>query len=266
MKTFGVIILSAGLAIGCGNSDSNAQKATSPIDHTYSAYGKLLGQYVSEDRVNYSDLIKNRAGLDSLVEALGAASLDGTSSDQKMAFYINAYNILTLRSIIDEYPVASIKDIKGVWDKKKWVVSGKKITLNDIEHNILRKEFSEPRIHISIVCASIGCPPLMQKPYLPEFLEQQLTESARNFAVSEKYNRLDPETGEALLSSIFDWFGDDFIEKYYNKSKFSYLSEKENAALNFIIGQLPDEEQLRLEKIEFRIKYLDYDWSLNDRK
>ncbi len=254
------------LMLGCGEINSNSDKAALPLDTNYIAYSEMLNRYLSDGRVDYQGLKDNRAALDSLVKRWGKVDLDDVSENHKLAFYINAYNILTLRSVIDAYPVKSIKDINGVWDKKKWLVSGQQLTLNDIEHEILRKEFAEPQIHFAIVCASIGCLPLAPVPYLADSLDIQLATAARNFATSAFYNRFEPENGKAFLSQIFDWFGEDFIDIYYDNSKFPNLPKKENSVLNFLIRLYPEEVQQKLSGIKYSIEYLEYDWSLNDGK
>ncbi len=266
MKLSVWFLTAAFIVSGCGGNKTESQIPTRPFDHTYADYASILKQYVSDGLVNYSALKANRSGLDSLVDAIAHADLGGTSREQRIAFYINAYNILTLRSIVDAYPVESIKDIDGVWDKKKWRVAGEKLTLNDIEHEILRKKFSEPRIHVAINCASIGCPPLASTPYYSDSLEAQLDLVSRNFALSADHNRFDTTKKKAAISSIFDWFGDDFVDKYYSQDGFASLSKKENAALNFLIEHFPQEEKEALTGVDFEVSYLEYDWSLNELK
>lgn len=266
MKTIPIILSLLILVLGCNENEIKAQKKIHPIDNNYTAYAGLLDKYVENGRVNYTELKRNSSILDSLVTSLEGSDLNGLNEKQKIAFYINAYNLITIKSIVDAYPVNSIKNINGAWDKKKWNVADNKLTLNDIEHEILRKEFSEPKIHFAIVCASIGCPPLLSKPFLADSLEKQLEMVSNNFVSDENYNILDIEFKSAKLSSIFDWFGEDFVDQYYDSSNFNHLSKKENASLNFIISQFPPDEQEKLKQLEFKINYLDYDWSLNDQK
>jgi hypothetical protein len=254
------------LAAGCGAKDDGSQVPGHRFDHGYSSYEELLSRYVKDGLVNYLELKVNRQVLDTLVDQIASADLSTATSDQKLVFYINGYNILILRSIIDAYPVESIRDIDGVWDGKKWTVAGDKLTLNEIEHKVLRKKFAEPRIHFAIVCASIGCPPLRSQPYNADSLEIQLASAARHFATNPQYNRIDPVSGSAQLSSIFDWFGDDFVDAYYNATASRSYSKKENAALSFLISQFPDEDRRALELTEYDISYMEYGWSLNDMK
>jgi hypothetical protein len=266
MKTISVTLTALLLVIGCAEANTHAEKQLTMVDHNYIRYADLLDRHVSEGLVDYQGLIRDRAQLDSLVSGIVEVDLSQATPEQTLAFYINTYNILTLRSIIDAYPVKSIRDINGVWDKKKWEVAGEQLTINEIEHEILRKKFSEPRIHFAIVCASIGCPPLSSRPYLPDSLETQLAAAAQDFATSEDYNRLDPGTGQAELSSIFDWFGDDFEETFYDANSLTSLSKKENAVLNFLIAQFPDDRRSALAAGSYQVRYRDYDWSLNERK
>jgi len=263
MKIIIYVGITALLLPGCGGEQAQPEINAAVFDHEYSSYGRILGEFVFDGRVDYAGLLTQRSPLDSLVGRIGGANFTEATDEQKLAFYINAYNILTLRSIIDAYPVESIKDIDGVWDKKKWLVAHQQVTLNELEHEILRKQFSEPRIHLAINCASIGCPPLAVVPYLADSLEVQLERVSRAFAESPNYTRLNAETKTAVLSSIFDWFGEDFIEQYYQSERFTHVGKKANAALGFIFAHLPDAVRDSLGKIDFTVTYLDYDWDLN---
>ncbi len=248
---------------GCNKAKTQANTALQPVDHSYSNYARLLASYVKGSRVDYAGLKQERTALDSAVAMVANADLSETSKLQRLAFYINAYNILTLRSIVDAYPVASIKDIDDVW-KKEWRVAGAEVSINDIENKILRKEFDEPRIHMAINCASKSCPPLMPRPYLADSLDQQLEHSSMNFVTTNRYNELFPEENRAELSQVFNWFGEDFVEKYYDPERFQDLSEENNAVLNFVITHYPTPDQERLLVDSYDISFRDYDWSLND--
>ncbi|MDH3890106.1 MAG: DUF547 domain-containing protein [candidate division Zixibacteria bacterium] len=259
-----VPILPLLILAACGGQEARTDVELKPYDFTYRSYAKLLSEFVIDERIAYASLKEERAGLDTLVETLASADLSQATATQKLAFYINAYNILTLRSVIDAYPVESIKDIDGVWDKTHWTVASDKLTLNDIEHEILRKKFDEPRIHVAVNCASIGCPPLLNAPYYPDSVDAQLEFSSRRFASSSLHNSFDFKESRAQVSAIFDWFGDDFAERYYDADRFPGTSKKENASLNFLLMHLelpPGGEDSR---VTFDITYNDYDWSLND--
>lgn len=250
--------------LGCKAQHSKGDIKLRTYDFTYQSYAQLLKAHVRDGLVDYASIKQNQTQLDSLVTGLESADLTNVTSDQQLAFYCNSYNIITIRSIVDAYPVNSIKDIDGVWDKQSWLVAGKKLTLNEIEHQILRKEFQEPRIHVAVNCASVGCPPLLEVPYCADRLDSLLTVSAERFAASIVHNRIDLEKNVAHLSSIFDWFGEDFIDQYYESGKFPDLNKKKAAALNFIVLHLPEETADRVLRSDYVVEYLEYDWTLND--
>lgn len=251
---------------GCGAQETGTEVQLQQYDFSYDSYAKLLTETVADGLVDYANIKADRATLDSLVTYIGTADLSEATEAQRLAFYINAYNILTIRSIVDVYPVESIKDIDGVWDECEWRVAGKDITLNHIEHEVLRKQFSEPRIHVAISCASLGCPPLSETPYDPEHLDSLLRLASQRFAASPEHNQFDPDRATVRLSSVFDWFGEDFVEKYHTADRFPSLSQKENAALGFLLEHLPPSKTALERNDDIDVTYLDYDWSLNDLK
>lgn len=249
----------------CSSQSGEPAGRLKPIDQSWGRYGNLLKQFNHSGLIDYAGLKTSRASIDSVVADIAQADQSEMSGNQRLAFYINTYNVLTLRAVIDAYPVKSIKEIDGVWEGKNWTVSGQKVSLNQLEHEILRKEFEEPRIHVAINCASIGCPPLAGFPFLADSLESQLKLMSIRFVSSATHNQLDMEAGEANLSSVFDWFGEDFIKKYYREGKFPGLSEKKNAALSFVLAHFHDgaPSGLNLNR-KFKVGYVDYDWNLND--
>jgi hypothetical protein len=200
------------------------------------------------------------------------------SDKEKIAFWINAYNALTLRVIIDNYPIKasffnalrfpqnSIRQIKGVWDEIQFPVMGRNMTLDNIEHDTLRSQFDEPRIHVALVCAALGCPPLRNEPYISARLESQLDDQARRFFKDPGIFRVDREEGRIYLSSIFKWFGGDFVKAYGSGTGFKGKGETERAVLNFASNYLDRDEKSYLEKGGYSISYLPYDWSLNEKQ
>ncbi len=142
----------------------------------------------------------------------------------------------------------------------------KKTTLNGIEHSVLRAEFNEPRIHVALVCAAMGCPPLRNEPYLPDKLNDQLDNQAKKFLSSPAKFRIDRSAGKVYLSSIFKWFGADFVKTYGTDEGFAGHGQSERAVLNFISQYLQQEDAPEyLRSGNYRIDYLEYDWSLNER-
>ncbi|MCG5060860.1 MAG: DUF547 domain-containing protein [Limnoraphis sp. WC205] len=240
--------------------------ATEPF--SYQNYQQILSTYVDENgNVNYKALKENRQNLDKFnasLATLSPQSFENWTEKEKIAFWINAYNSLTLLAIIENYPTKSIRDIPGVWTKLQFNVMGKEVTLDEIEHKILRVQFNEPRIHMGLVCASIGCPLLLQEPYTGDKLDEQLDEQTRKFIALNQNLKIDKQNNLVYLSSIFKWFGEDFIPSFNAQEKFMG-SDKERAVLNFLSQYLNESEQKYLINGKYQIKYLDYDWSLNDK-
>lgn len=215
------------------------------------SYNSVLNQYVADNGlVDYKGLKKDRQGLDKYLEAIEKIErqkYESWSEKEKIAFWINNYNALTLQLMLDKYPQKSIRNLFMPWDFYKFEVMGKKYSLNDIEHKILRKEFNEPRIHFAVNCASIGCPNLRQEVYTGNKLDLQLEEQAKIFLNSPKGLIVDKNNKVVRISSIFKWFGEDFTKNNQSVVGFiqKYVSEN-------IKG--------------YKVEYLEYDWSLNEQK
>ncbi|MGL5082912.1 MAG: DUF547 domain-containing protein, partial [Microcoleaceae cyanobacterium] len=186
------------------------------------------------------------------------------SEPEKIAFWVNIYNSLTLQAIIDHYPTKSIRDIPGVWKRLTFNVMGQDLTLDQIEHEILRKEFNEPRIHMGLVCASIGCPVLRQEPFTGAKLVEQLDDQTQQFLALNRNFKIDKDNKTVHLSSIFKWFGEDFEPNYQVENKFAGGAQ-ERAVLNFVSQYLDRPSQEYLRQGDYAVKYLDYDWSLNQQ-
>jgi hypothetical protein len=248
----------------------------------YGDYATALETYV-DDRgmVDYRRLKANPKELLSYMKAIAAlprGQYEAWDDDAKIAFWLNVYNGLTLQAIIDHYPIKSsflksaiypknsIRQISGVWDKLRFTVMGRKVTLNHIEHKILRVEFNEPRIHMALVCAAVGCPRLRNEPYVGERLGEQLDDQTRDFLGSRQKFRVDRGKRTVYASPIFKWFGKDFVKTYAPARKSGGQSQANSAVLNFIAGYLDETAQGYLRRGDLKIKYLDYDWSLNEQK
>lgn len=234
------------------------QSMATGFDHKHELWNKLVKEYaVKKGRqalLNYKQLKKNQKTLDRYLEHLESTSqkdFSSFSSDQKLAFWINAYNAYTIKIVLDHYPVQSIQDINsgwfssGPWKKEFISLLGKKMSLDDIEHEIIRKEFDEPRIHFAVNCASLSCPSLLQEAFIAEKLDEQLDIAAQNFLQNQSKNYLRGNT--LYVSKIFKWYGDDFKSKY-------------GGFKNYII------QSLSLPAKDYEIKFNDYDWSLNEIK
>ncbi len=220
------------------------------FDHSHGKLNSVLKTYVNgEGMVNYKSLKANRANLDSYLKSTAAVSeseFNGWSESKRLAFLMNVYNAETLQLIIDNYPVKSIKKIGSLlgtpWDVKSVSLFGETTTLNAVEHGILRKKYNEPRVHFAIVCAAMGCPPLRNEAFVAERLDAQLTSQAKTFLGQSGKNRIEGKT--LYLSTIFKWFGGDFTKG--GKTISEYIDP-------YIDGDTKGK----------KIKYTDYDWSLN---
>jgi hypothetical protein len=245
----------------------------SDFDHGYQAYARLLSEHVEGTLVDYSALKADRAALDRIVGSFDAAAARDEprwTRDERMAYWINAYNAFTLRAIVDNYPIRSgwftlqprnsIRQIDEVWTARRWLAAGRTVSLDDIEHEILRPTFKDARIHFAVNCASIGCPPLAEEPYRAVSLDAQLDAAARRYLTSPQGLRIDGRT--LRVSSIFKWYGDDFIETFAPLAS-SGGDAQTRAILGTIIRYGPP-EAAALARGDSRIAFLDYDWSLND--
>ncbi len=240
--------------------------ATVPLDQIeHTAWNELLQSYVDADgMVRYSDWKSNagdREKLTAYLSTLSAADIHANSSqDASLAFWINAYNAVTIEGILREYPTSSIRNHTArlvgynIWQDLKLFVGGRTYSLEDIEHRKLRT-VNEPRIHFAIVCASVGCPRLLNEAYTADRLPQQLDENARHFFRQPRHFRYDAASRTLHLSSILNWFGGDF-------------GASRAEQLQTIAPWLPTKETRRAaeQHATTSIQFLEYDWSLNDAR
>ncbi|MGF1495715.1 MAG: DUF547 domain-containing protein [Elainellaceae cyanobacterium] len=239
------------------------------VDEAYQTdvYGDVLDRYVdASGLVDYTSLQNNREALDRFNASLGVVTTEtyeGWDEAQQIAFLVNAYNSFTLQSIIDQTPLkSSIRDIPGVWRGRRWAIANQSKTLDEIEHQILRKEFNEPRIHAALVCAAQSCPPLRGEVYTGDQLDAQLDSQVQQWLDGPHGLRIDREAGQVHISAIFDWFGEDWIPTYGTDTGFTG-NESERAVLNFVSQYVSPSDRDYLQSGDYDLKYLDYDWSLN---
>lgn len=245
---------------------TNQPFAQENFDHA--PFDKLLKKYVNQEgMVDYKGI--KTQGLSQLdaylktIDQLNPKTLEQFNRSEKIAFYTNAYNAFTIKLITDHYPVTSIKKIPGLsgwfgvgqWKSDLWTLAGQKISLNTIEHKILRP-MGEPRIHFVLVCAAIGCPSLAQTAYTAENLERLFNHQAKLFHASAKGVQITSGPQPTLsLSPIYKWFKGDFL--------------KVAPDLETFVAQHSDEKIktfIQKNKGKLALKYHDYDWSLNEQK
>ena len=226
------------------------------------AYGAFLEKYVAEGEtgvnlVDYAGVADaDAAALDGYLASLQAIDPTALSRDDAFAYWVNLYNALTLKLIIDEYPVRSIREIKsgfisiGPWGRKLARINGVELTLNDIEHEILRAFWDEPRVHYAVNCASIGCPNLMDRPWEGASLNADLDAAARAYIAHPRGVRV--EGDRVIASTIFKWFRKDF-------------GANEAEVLEHIRGFADADKRARLDGAD-DINAYEYDWALNEVK
>ncbi len=246
----------AALSIVLGTGWSSAAAAT---DHR--PFDALLRQHVVEGFVDYQAFGK-APEFAAYLESLSGVEPAVLPEAERLAFWLNGYNAWTIQLINVAGERESIRNIvgsgatagKGPWAQPLARLSGKTLSLDEIEHEVLRKQFKEPRIHFALVCAAKGCPPLRAEAYVGERLDKQLDDQARIFLEgSPEKNRVDVATGMVYLSPVFDWFKDDFGGS--------------DAALGRFLAQYQSRPAAKrlLEQGRFQVRFTSYDWSLNDR-
>ena len=227
------------------SSDLSPYQTVSKRELTlHQLWDELLKLYVSESGdVDYAGIKSNYNDLAGYVYLLKMSEpLETASRNEKLAYWINAYNAFTVDLIIRNCPLESIKDIKDPWEQRLWQIGDKWINLNEIEHKILRK-MNEPRIHFAIVCASESCPKLLNEAFTAENLEAQLTKATKLFLSDTSKNEI--SENDIKLSKIFKWFAKDF---------------KTNGSLVEFLNQYSDVNISEKAKKSYK----DYDWSLNN--
>ncbi|MCF6279213.1 MAG: DUF547 domain-containing protein [Flavobacteriaceae bacterium] len=208
----------------------------------------FLKENVLDGKVAYSKIHKNQNTLNNLMDVACKISVSKENANLYQAFWINAYNLSVIKGVIDDYPMKSPLDNAGFFDKTTYKLAGKQITLNDIEKKLLIAQFKDARFHFVLVCGAIGCPPLINKAYLPDTLDAQLTEQTTLAINGDYFIRVNAKKKRVAVSEIFKWYKKDFTK---NKT----------SEVDFI-------NKYRTDKIPntYKLSYHSYDWKLNSFK
>jgi len=250
-------------ALWCSAAAATPAGAQPAAVFDHSAFDGLLAAHVSpEGHVDY-DAFGQAPAFRAYLGALARADPALLEPAERLALWINAYNAYTIELIVRHDERKSIRNInralglfagKGPWKERLAEVGGRSYTLDEIEHDIIRREFDEPRIHFALVCAAVGCPPLRQEAFAGPRLEEQLQDQGRRFLLdSPEKNRVDAERRVVHLSPIFDWYREDFP------------AGAEGLGRYLAAFFPPGAERALLESGSFRTSYTRYDWSLNGR-
>jgi hypothetical protein len=255
------VLIATSLMVGaasCGPPAAQLQEAyeanPSGPSFDHSRFDAVVKKHVDADGwVDYEALAAAPGELDAYISALADAPFDELGRNQKLALLINAYNAFTLRLILDDYPLGSIRDIASDqrWDGRTWNLGGHQWTLNQIEHEQIRPKFEEPRVHFAVNCASIGCPPLRAEAYTADRLDEQLDEQMRYTHNHDRWLRFDAKRNVVSLTKLYDWYGGDFEQVADSVEAFAArYNEPLQAALDS--GAKP------------KTQWLEYSWTLND--
>lgn len=271
LRPIGIILVAL---LGAASYESNAEDipasgknhAIGNFDQSHLTWTQVLKKYVKESgyasTVDYKRIKSDPSQLNAYLKALEMVSQEQFnlfSNDEKLAFLINAYNAFTVKLIVDHYPVKTIKDIGSLfsspWKKKFFKLLGEERSLDNLEHDLIRKQFNEPRIHFAVNCASVGCPALKDEAFTASHLDKQLEDASINFLSDKTRNQYDSKARKLELSSIFKWYGSDFLKKY-------------GSLENFLAPRITSdpEHQKTIREKRASVTYRDYDWSLNEGK
>ncbi len=213
----------------------------------FDAFNNFLVEEVIFGLVDYAKLNKNPERLNSLVNAIATYNPKDSTQDHKTAFYINAYNILVIKQVADNFPIKSPMDVKGFFKVNTFTVAGETLTLDGIEFTKLIGPTKDPRIHFALGCGARSCPFLYDNAFYPDKLQEQLEFRAQMIIDRPNYVYVDNRNGKVVLNKIFDWYSDQFnytagsLIAYVNKYKFYKVPE------------------------DYIVEFQEYDWSLNDR-
>lgn len=207
---------------------------------------RFLVQHVHNGLVHYAAIKNNTALLDSIVLTMSELHTEKLPDIEAKTFWINAYNIFVIKSVVEQYPISSPNNIKGFFDVKKHRIGRLSITLNQLENDLLRKKFPDARLHFALVCAAVDCPPLFNEAYTPEQLPEQLTRQTQKALNNDSFIRVDTVNKKVGISEIFSWYETDF--KQEAPTFLSYINKYRNV-------QIPS---------DYSVYFYPYNWAINE--
>ncbi len=226
----------------CSSVQLHAQSLNTFFEET----NQFFSAHVNNQSLDYETVKRNPTALNNLSQQIASAKLESLTEAEQKAFLINAYNLLVVQSVVEQYPIPSPQAIGGFFDQAKHIIAGKTYTLNDFERTELLDRFNDPRLHFVLVCAAKSCPPIIPGAYLPNTLEGQLETQTQKALNDPVFIRLEEERGAANVSQIFDWYKKDFTTT--GKSVLEYINDYRETPI----------------PANYSIKHYTYDWALND--
>jgi hypothetical protein len=266
-------VIAAALFALFAASTPSAQE--SPADGARrNTFDQLLDVNVRNGDVYYRALKADRGRLDGFLNLTGTTAVDKLSRDEQLAFWLNAYNALVLKTVVDHYPIAgksaeypakSIRQISGAFERLPHRVAGRTLTLDQIEQTVLA-DFHDPRVYFALGRGATGSGRLRSEAFVPARLEEQLADVAAECVTRAQCVRIDREAGQVHASSIFSWREKDFVAAYADKAPavFANRSPIERAVIAYIHPKLLPGEKEFLAKNTFKLVYTPFDWTLND--
>jgi len=238
------------------------------------SFDQVLDLYVRGGDVYYRALKSDRGKLDGYVNQLATATVDKRPREEQIAFWLNAYDALVLRTVIDHYPIAgrsadypakSIRQIPGAFERTAHRVAGRSLTLDQIEKEVL-PEFHDPRVYFALGRGAVGSGRLRSEAFVPARLDEQLAEVAAECVTRAQCAQLDHEAGKMAVSSIFSWHEKEFADAYADKAPAAVANRSpiERAAVAFVFPKLLSAERDMIEKNTLQVTYKPFDWTLND--
>jgi hypothetical protein len=267
-----------------------AAKSSPEVDKAYSGYGRLLRIFADENgMVGYEALGRDREMLRSTIADIGSIrqrTFAQLGREGQIALLINAYNLFAIDIVVSNWPIRrnwltgwlypgnSIRQLAGAFDDVQHQLLGALYTLDDIERGMLLERYGDPRIHMALVCASKGCPPLRSTPYTADSLDAQLDMQVKRFLASPQNFLIDRNGAEVQLSELFDWYADDWLAAGYTNIDSlppahrggDQLNDSQRAVIEFVAGHVDSEQKAYLEAGGYELEFTDYDWSLNARQ
>ncbi len=253
----------------------NLSATAAEFDHGHRLFSGELKKYVRTDGVRYKDWKEHRGKFDLYLEALKAVNpedYEHFSPDERKAFWLNTYNALAIKLVLDNYPIKgnnrdypanSMRQIPDCWKAVKWKAAGRDVDLYTIKHQILRSEIADYRTHFAVVPASRGGPKLSTRAYTPKGLDARLTADTTEFMNNEEHLQFLPDQQTIKVSKIFRWFALDFVKRVDGKAVFPPPADEE-IVQEFVMPFAAPEVQKQFEGKRAKVEFILYDWSLNE--
>ena len=230
---------------------SQSESAVTPDAVDNAPWSDLLKAHVDDDGfVDYAAIKASPANLDAYLKTLARIDLSGADDDAKLAALINAYNAFMIKQVVDAWPINDVlKDLDDPFKAKRFTLGGEKVSLDQIENEMIRPQFDEPRIHWAVVCGAFSCPKLRNEAYAAETLEEQLADQAKYVHDSARYIDFDGTT--LKVTPLYDWYGGDF-------------KKAAGSVLDYLAQQRPDVKRAMGNGTDIKLEFLPYSWDVND--